>query len=100
MPLIKCPECGHMISEYANMCVSCGCPMSKISELLARKKTKPKESSIIGETKNNFREDVLSFLNVTKNELFKESSYHRCQPSAEPDQSSCSGTGFDEKCIP
>ena len=26
MPLIKCPECGKMISEYANACPNCGCP--------------------------------------------------------------------------
>lgn len=33
MALIKCPECGHMISEYADKCISCGCPMNKIKEL-------------------------------------------------------------------
>ena len=34
MALIKCPECGHEISEYADKCISCGCPMAKIKELL------------------------------------------------------------------
>ena len=34
MALIKCPECGHEISEYADKCISCGCPMTKIKELL------------------------------------------------------------------
>lgn len=35
MALIKCPECGHEISEYADKCISCGCPMSKIKELMS-----------------------------------------------------------------
>ena len=34
MALIKCPECGHMISEFASHCISCGCPMTKIKEIL------------------------------------------------------------------
>ena len=34
MALIKCPECNHEISEHAQMCIYCGCPMSKIKELL------------------------------------------------------------------
>lgn len=35
MALIKCPECGHEISEFADKCISCGCPMSKIKELMS-----------------------------------------------------------------
>ena len=35
MALIKCPECGQMISEYADKCISCGCPMDKIKEIIA-----------------------------------------------------------------
>lgn len=35
MALIKCPECGQMISEYAEKCISCGCPMDKIKEIIA-----------------------------------------------------------------
>ena len=27
MALIKCPECGKEISEYAELCLGCGCPM-------------------------------------------------------------------------
>ena len=38
MALIKCPECGHEISEYANKCISCGYPMGKIKEILERTK--------------------------------------------------------------
>ena len=44
MALIKCPECGHEISEHAHMCVSCGCPMEKIKEILKEEQqtgTKP-----------------------------------------------------------
>ncbi len=35
MALLKCPECGKEVSEYADACPNCGCPMSKIQELLA-----------------------------------------------------------------
>jgi len=27
MAIIKCPECGHEISDKAKSCVSCGCPV-------------------------------------------------------------------------
>lgn len=27
MALIKCPECGKMISDKAQFCVECGCPV-------------------------------------------------------------------------
>lgn len=30
MALIKCPECGKEISDRANACPSCGCPLSEI----------------------------------------------------------------------
>ena len=38
MALIKCPDCGREISEYADKCISCGCPMDKIKEILGRNK--------------------------------------------------------------
>ena len=30
MSLIKCPECGNEVSEFAEMCPKCGCPISII----------------------------------------------------------------------
>ena len=30
MALIKCPECGTEISDKANLCIKCGCPMERI----------------------------------------------------------------------
>lgn len=35
MALIKCPECGKEISEYASHCVGCGCPMDRIRHLIS-----------------------------------------------------------------
>ena len=32
MALIKCNECGHMISDKATKCPKCGCPTTKRSE--------------------------------------------------------------------
>lgn len=37
MALIKCPECGHQISEYAEYCINCGCPMSVVRQLLNKR---------------------------------------------------------------
>lgn len=30
MPIIKCSECGHDVSTYAEQCQNCGCPMNVI----------------------------------------------------------------------
>lgn len=32
MALIKCTECGHMVSDKASMCPNCGCPIESLSE--------------------------------------------------------------------
>ena len=32
MALIKCTECGHMISDKATKCPKCGCPTTKGSQ--------------------------------------------------------------------
>lgn len=29
MTVIKCYECGNEMSEYANICPKCGCPLVK-----------------------------------------------------------------------
>lgn len=39
MGLIKCPECGHLISEFADKCISCGLPMEKLKDLIEYRKT-------------------------------------------------------------
>ena len=33
MALIECCECGHKVSEYAEFCLNCGCPVSIIKKL-------------------------------------------------------------------
>lgn len=38
MALIKCPECGKMISEFADKCIGCGIPMAKIKEINSKEK--------------------------------------------------------------
>ena len=50
MALIKCPECSHDVSEYAYTCPSCGCPMSKILEILAEKKKQQTKAEHIEKT--------------------------------------------------
>lgn len=33
MAMIKCPECGKEVSDKAEVCVNCGCPISKASNV-------------------------------------------------------------------
>lgn len=30
MALIKCPDCGREVSDKANACPNCGCPLSEM----------------------------------------------------------------------
>lgn len=34
MALIKCPECGHELSEMAHVCPHCGCPVKNLRRML------------------------------------------------------------------
>lgn len=34
MALLICPECSHIVSEYAISCPNCGCPINIIKQLL------------------------------------------------------------------
>ena len=43
MALIKCPECGREISEFASHCIGCGCPMAKIKQMLASQPSQAQE---------------------------------------------------------
>lgn len=38
MALIKCVECGHDVSDKAQMCMNCGCPVSEIFKELENNK--------------------------------------------------------------
>lgn len=37
MALVKCTECGHMVSDKANACPECGCPVSDILKEIHKK---------------------------------------------------------------
>lgn len=50
MALIKCPECGHNVSEHANFCPSCGCTIEYIKKhykMLEEKKIEPKKQTAV-----------------------------------------------------
>ena len=32
MALFKCPECGHAVSEFAQTCPNCGCPLTPLHD--------------------------------------------------------------------
>lgn len=55
MALIKCNECGHMISDRATKCPKCGCPTTKRSEPHIPQET-PQEQPVYYEEEE---EDVL-----------------------------------------
>ena len=40
MSLVVCPECGNNVSEYAEACPKCGCPMCVIKSII-RKQNRP-----------------------------------------------------------
>lgn len=44
MALLTCPECNHVVSEYAIACPNCGCPIEMINKLI--------EDSLIKSTQN------------------------------------------------
>lgn len=35
MPLVKCPDCGKMVSSRANLCPNCGCPPNYFEDEIA-----------------------------------------------------------------
>lgn len=60
MSLIKCPECGREISSYASECLGCGCPMSKIQEILNSQNNKMVAEEIVPEQKKQLFLEKLS----------------------------------------
>ena len=42
MPLIKCPDCGKSVSEHAEYCIHCGCPLDA-------KENKPKSKYLLND---------------------------------------------------
>lgn len=58
MSLLKCPECGEQISEYAEKCLKCGCPMEVI------KHRQPKMKGHIYAKINGVEYDVTEVTNL------------------------------------
>lgn len=81
MALLKCTECNNDVSEYADKCPQCGCPISIILNQINNKEDNSKTYCIInGEKKDvtyfvnkildgSWNEDVLSFNIKLMNEL-------------------------------
>lgn len=47
MALINCPECGKEISDNADKCVNCGCPIIKYENIYAEKPVKKKNPIVV-----------------------------------------------------
>lgn len=58
MSLLKCPECGENVSEYAEKCLKCGCPIEII------KQKQPKIEGHIYAIINGIEYDVTEVVNL------------------------------------
>lgn len=56
MSLLKCPECNHDVSEYAEVCPNCGCPIDII------KNKQPKINGHIYSIVNGEEKDITYFV--------------------------------------
>lgn len=66
MALIRCPECGREVSEFAPHCIGCGCPMAVIKKMTANNADGFKPNL---ETRYETKEKLLPFRdNLTGNE--------------------------------
>lgn len=65
--LIKCTECGHDVSDKAERCLNCGCPISEILQVL--------EKTHIYCSINGKREDI-TWIKKLIDGLSKEQLYH------------------------
>jgi len=54
MALMKCPECGNKISDKAEFCIQCGCPISSISELKVQHEQLKVQGKILKQQKKEF----------------------------------------------
>jgi hypothetical protein len=57
MSLLKCPECGHDVSEYAKACPNCGCPIEKIQEIILSKINQPNRPTGLEDKPNQVLEN-------------------------------------------
>lgn len=60
MSLVKCPECGKEVSDQANSCPNCGCPLKE--EKNAKKKTTIEKGSIVKGLKKHKGKAILILL--------------------------------------
>ena len=60
MALIKCPECGGLVSDRAKKCPHCGCPMEKIILLQEQKPIPDGDVKIIPDDSLIANEELVS----------------------------------------
>ena len=60
MSLVKCPECGKEVSDQANSCPNCGCPLKE--EKNVKKKTTIEKGSIVKGLKKHKGKSILILL--------------------------------------
>ena len=58
MALIKCKECGKEISDKAEYCVHCGCPIEMSKEVTTEKEEKNKEKDNKKEEKEEIKDEI------------------------------------------
>jgi len=68
MALLKCFECNHDVSEYADKCTNCGCPI----ELIKQYANNPKENEKLFTIINGQKKDVTYFVNTILSEAYEK----------------------------
>lgn len=71
MSLLICPECNSKVSEYANKCTNCGCPMNIIKESRNKRNHKILMKGLPG-VSNDREHDLTEFDNNATDEILSD----------------------------
>ena len=84
MATIKCPECKHMISTYADRCISCGAPMNILLQMLRTEEIDNKEEKTRND--DSRKAAIISFLSILKEIEAKKTLLHDTSETKEKHQ--------------
>ena len=75
MALLKCTECGHDVSEYADKCPNCGCPIDIIKSSIKLNK----ESCSLDKEMNELQNKACPICKATDRWKIESSNMARCK---------------------
>ena len=80
MTLLNCPECGHDVSSWAQMCLNCGCPVDKFETVTEIKDASCKVGSTItfgGYSWLVLKRDGGDILIITEDSIMPDTQFHK-----------------------